>query len=198
MIEKPKIALHQPKVGVKSGIGLLLVTLVIGLSVLPLASAFNDTLTRFVISIKGYRIISEYIVPLEVKWVVVLLRSLGIPAQAAGEYVFLPGSQRGQLVEIIWNCIGWQSLVVFLLTAAVMLRQRFTLFSKLKTLVVGIVGTVLVNLVRITLVILLWRMVSPTVGRVFHDYGALLTNTAWLIFFWRFSDTFVLESNEVN
>ncbi len=86
------------------------------LMLMPLIATFNDFLTRVVMSFEGYKIIREYIVPLEVRLVALFLRFFGFSTSVTEEYVVIGGTTGKALllVEIVWNCIGWQSLLFFL------------------------------------------------------------------------------------
>lgn len=192
-LRKPQLRLDSLVHPSRQALTVVLLLLVGGLMVLPLVNLFNDIVTQAALSLKAYRIVSNYIVPLEVTWVVVLLRFLGVTAAASGEYVMVGEAGRQTMVEIIWNCVGWQSVLMFVITVIVGLRGGFSFFSKLKTLSLGLVGTVMVNIIRITLVILLFQKLDQRLAMVFHDYGALLTNTGWLLLFWWFSYAYILE-----
>lgn len=178
--------------------GWLFVVLALGLMILPFISAFNDVLTRLIISLRGYRVISEVIVPAQVKWVVVILRLWQIPASAAGEYIVVDKADQPLLVEVIWNCVGWQSMLTFLLTVAIGFQAKYSISSKTRVLIVGIIGTILLNVLRIAVVIALFSWVSPVIAEVFHNYGALVTNTGWLFGFWWFAYEFMLEEKTVS
>lgn len=186
--DKPKIL--KPNEGPTSWI---IGFLVINLILFPFVSAFNDFLTNWMISLKTYQFLSEFIVPLEIKWVVAILGGIGVEASATKEYIFIPTSEKKLLFEIVWNCVGWQSFVMFILTAVVSLTKKFTALSKLKAIFIGIVGTILINVLRITSVIWLYSFIGGGLALVFHDYGSLLINTIWLICFWMFIYSFVLE-----
>ena len=193
LLSRPRISLRAEALSFRRLFAGIFILLALGLTVLPVVGAFNDGLTRLVLSLRGYRLISEVIVPMEVRWVVVLLRFFGVPAQAAGQYVLVEQVGRDLLVEIIWNCVGWQSLLMFGITAFLGLQRRFSFLSRCKALLLGLTGTVMVNILRIVLIILLFRFFGQSIGLVFHDYGALLTNTGWLFLFWWFAHGFVLE-----
>lgn len=167
--------------------------LALALLALPFISAFNDFITGRVISLKAYRILSEVIVPTEIRWIVVILRLIGIEAKATSEYIILPMEGTNFLVELIWNCIGWQSLVMFIISSMIILKGGFSFVSKIKAVVLGIVGTVIVNILRIVAVIFLYKSVGGAAAAVFHDYGSLLVNTGWLLAFWWFSYRYILE-----
>jgi exosortase/archaeosortase family protein len=171
--------------------------LVLVLTLLPFMATFNDILTRIVINLKGYWFIRDVIVPFEVKMVGGILTLLGMQIAITKEYVILGNPSTGSgpfIAEIIWNCIGWQSLLFFILTSWVGLQgDRYTNTSKIKTLVIGLLGTFLVNILRIVVVILVAYGIGQSTAAIVHEYGSLLVSIGWLFFFWWFSYSFVLE-----
>jgi exosortase/archaeosortase family protein len=87
-----------------------------------------------------------------------------------------------------------QSLIMFLVTLLVGFQQRFSWLSKVKTIVLGLIGTIFVNIFRIVMVIMMFLVFGRVIGLVIHDYAALLTNTLWFITFWWFSYAYILEN----
>lgn len=71
--------------------------------------------------------------------------------------------------------------------------QKTTFKYTFLILVFGVLGTIMVNILRITLIILIFRWLGQKSGLIFHDYSALLTNTLWLVLFWWVAFEFVLE-----
>lgn len=173
--------------------------LVLVLMFMPFITTFNDVLTRLVMRLDFYRVIQDFIVPWEVRMVGVILFPFGFKPAILGEYLAIGGPSAGSgqaplLVEITWNCIGWQSLLFFILTAWVGLQgDRYTGVSKLKAWTIGFLGTFLVNIFRIAVVALIAYYFGQNVATVFHDYGSTLAVIAWLFVFWYFSYAFVLE-----
>lgn len=168
------------------------------LVLLPFVTTFNDVLTRLVIRLDFYRVIQDAVVPWIVRMVGVILLPFGLNPSVYGEYLSVQGGAGGAgqpfLVEIAWNCIGWQSLLFFVLTGWVALQgERYTRRSKLKAWLLGFFGTFLLNLLRIALVALVAQKVSQAGALVFHDYASTFMVLAWLFFFWWFSYAFVLE-----
>src|SRR3989344_8923885 len=106
----------------------ILLILVIVLALMPFVSTFNDLLTRAVMRLDFYRYIQNVIVPWEVRMVGVILYPLGFQPSIVGEYLAIGGSStpfgRSEqfLIEIAWNCIGWQSLLFFIITTFVGLQ----------------------------------------------------------------------------
>lgn len=173
--------------------------LVLVLMAMPFITTFNDLLTRAVMSLKAYRFIQDYVVPWEVRMAGVVLLPFGFKPAILGEYLALKGGQTPFLVEITWNCIGWQSLLFFLLTAWVGLQgDRYTGLSKMKAWMIGFLGTFLVNIFRIAGVTLIAYYFGQNVAMIFHDYGSTLTIIAWLFVFWWLSYSFVLEEKGVS
>lgn len=170
--------------------------LVVLLMFLPIFNTFNDILTRIVMSLDTYRYIQDYVIPWEVRMVGVLLYPFGFQPRVVGEYLAI-GNADPLLIEIAWNCIGWQSLLFFLMTAWVGFQgDKYTLRSKIKAWLIGFLGTFLVNLLRVTFVALLAFYFGQNVALIFHDYGSTLSIIAWLFFFWWFTYRYVLEEKE--
>jgi|SRR3989344_4458791 len=174
----------------------LFLLLVLMLVFMPLVNTFNDLLTRFIISLDAYKYIRNYVAPFEARLVGVLLWPFGFAPRIVGEYLAI-GKKGPLLIEIAWNCVGWQSLVLFLLTVVIILQgNRYALPSKIKTLIIGLLGTFLVNILRITAVALLAYYFSQSVALIFHDYGSNLAVIVWLFIFWWFAHEYVLEEKE--
>lgn len=189
-MEKTRVKLFSQKQTFTS----IFLILVIVLTLMPFMATFNDILTRLVISLDAYKFIKNIVVPWEVRMVGVILYPLGFNPAVMGEYLAINSTQRPFLIEIAWNCIGWQSLTFFILTAWVGLQgDRYTLVSKIKAWLLGFFGTLLVNIFRITIVVLITYYFGQNTGIIFHDYGSTLAVLAWLFFFWWFSYSFILE-----
>lgn len=169
----------------------LILTLV--LLFLPLTSTFNDLLTQLVISLRGYWFIRDMIVPFIVRVVAVALTLMGFQVSVTAEYVVL-GQTQPFIAEIVWNCIGWQSVLFFIITAVVGLQgDKYLMTSKLKALAIGLLGTFLVNIVRIVMIVLSAYYLGHGISLFLHDYGSLLLFIGWLFLYWWFVFGFVLE-----
>lgn len=174
-----------------------IIILVFVLMALPFWSVFQDILTRAVINIKWYKYIQEYIVPYQLKVVGVLLSNLGIPARVGKTYFEIPISGGGSsLVYLIWNCVGWQTFVLFWVTLITGLSGKFTLTSKVETLIIGILGTYVVNIFRLVMVVAVYSLFRKSFGLVFHDYFSNIFTIFWIFGFWWFASNFVLERKE--
>ena len=166
-----------------------LAALAIMLAVLPFIVSINDLLTRVVENAGWYDWVQVNIVPLEIKLVGVMVSFLGIDFVAYPEGF----TANGTYARLSWNCIGWQSLVLFLITLPFGLKSGgYTWFSKLEAISLGLLGTFLVNLLRIAFTVVLLVYFRPLFAVVFHDYLAAIMTVVWLVVFWWFSYSFVL------
>ncbi|MBU3957024.1 exosortase/archaeosortase family protein, partial [Patescibacteria group bacterium] len=130
--------------------------------------------------------------PLEVKMVGVLVKPLGINYLAHQNGMTINGTYAG----MTWNCIGWQSLLLLVITLIVGLRGNYTLASKIETVLIGLLGTFLVNLLRLTLIVVILAYSRPLFAVVYHDYLAAIVTILWLFVFWWFAYSFVLLPKE--
>lgn len=180
----------------KDTVKLLVLGLAVFLLFYPFINTINELLTNIAISFKGYRVIREYVVPFETRFVAVILKGLGYSVAVTSEYVVL-GTGSRFFAEIIWNCIGWQSLLYFIVTVLIVFQgERYTLFSKVKAVILGVIGTFLINIFRIVAVVLAIYHLGQGVGSFVHNNASLLVNIVWLGVFWWFSFGFVMEESE--
>ena len=171
-----------------------LAALAIMLAVLPFIVSINDLLTRAVENAGWYAWVQRYIVPWEIKLVGVMVTPLGIDFVAHPEGF----TANGTYAHLSWNCIGWQSLILFLITLPFGLKGGdYTRLSKVEAILIGLLGTFLVNLLRIAFTVVLLVYSRPLFAVVFHDYLAAIMTVIWLVVFWWFSYSFVLEEREL-
>lgn len=173
----------------KRTFGIIFALLAVFLAVLPFLVTFNEALTHLVERLQLYMWVQEQIVPLEVKMVGVLVRPLGINYLAHPNGMTVNGIYAG----MTWNCIGWQSLLLLIITLVVGLRGNYTLVSKMETVLIGLLGTFLVNMARLVFIVILLAYSRPLFAVVYHDYLSAIVTILWLFGFWWFSYSFVLE-----
>jgi len=165
------------------------------LVVLPFVSTFDDALTAVGMRL-GIAAPLQAIVPAEVRVTVAILGVFGIHAGAAGnQLVVWNSSGAPQTLFISWNCVGWQSLVLLVLSFLVGLRGSMGWTSRLEVIVFGILGTVLVNLVRIATVCVLAAAAGYLPAVLFHDYGGTLLLVGWLFVFWLIAFRWLLPNH---
>jgi exosortase/archaeosortase family protein len=163
---------------------MLLALTAVLLVILPFVSTFDDLMTQIGIRV-GIAAPLQLIVPAEVRVTVGLLNLFGIHAGAAGnQLVVWNSSGAPQTLFISWNCVGWQSLILLGLSLLVGLRGQMTLVTRIEVIAFGLVGTILVNVARITVVCLLAALAGYLPAVLFHDYGGTLLLVGWLFTFW--------------
>ncbi|MEK7165751.1 MAG: exosortase/archaeosortase family protein [Patescibacteria group bacterium] len=165
---------------------------------LPLIVTLSAILTSVLKEMSWYRYIEMYIVPFESRMVLAMVRILGIPGFVSNQgqanlYLIKAGVKLP--IKLEWNCLGWQSLVFLCITLITGLRGTFTTGSKFTAVVIGILGTVIINLFRISIVLTLayyWNAAAIIV----HDYFAAFFSLIWLFGFWWFAYKFILDEKE--
>lgn len=173
----------------------ILAFLAILLALMPVLVTFNEIFTKFFESLRVYNLIEELIVPREAAIIGVLLSPFKI------NYAVFKGGIiiNSHYVHITWNCTGWQSMLLLLLTFLVGLKgKKFTLYSTMESVVIGFLGTFLVNIIRMFILVLLYIYANSISVYVFHDYFAALVTIVWLSFFWWFSYSYILEEKMTN
>src|SRR5260370_42364150 len=96
-----------------SGIFILLIVLLVSL---PFLTTFQDVMTRIVMSFAWYKAIQDFIVPYEMRVILSTLSFIHISVAQGVNYVQLNRPGESIAVHLIWNCVGWQSIVLFLVT----------------------------------------------------------------------------------
>ena len=162
------------------------------LLVLPFVTTFDELLTAATQQFGLAHPILSLAEP-EARSVVALLGFLGVKAQAAGGelYVWNSSGQR-QAILISTTCIGWQSLILLGLSCVVGLRGAYSREAKVQVLLIGVLGTVLVNLARMTVVSLVAAQFGFWPAVLVHDYGGTLISVAWLFAFWASAHRWIL------
>jgi exosortase/archaeosortase family protein len=164
------------------------------LMVLPLVTTFDDPLTTWALQL-GANNPLQSIVPAESRMVVAMLGLAGVHAAASGSHLVVwDTSGSMHTLFISWNCIGWQSLILFGVSLASGLRGSQPLESRAQVVLIGVAGTMLLNLVRVALVALIAATIGVGPAVFFHDYGGTLMFVAFLFAFWAFAQRWLLPA----
>jgi exosortase/archaeosortase family protein len=170
----------------------LLALLCAMLMLLPLVTTFDDLLTAWAMQLGASNPL-QTIVPVEARMVVGLIGLVGIHAAASGSHLVVwDGAGAMHTLFISWNCIGWQSLVLLGVSFLSGLRGRHPLEARLQVIVIGVAGTMLLNLLRVAAVATIAATVGVTPAILFHDYGGTVLVVAFLFGFWIFVQRWVL------
>lgn len=194
MDSQPRLRLRLfPTSSTKNNTHFIIVLAAVVLALLPFWTSFQDVLTRWVMSVGWYRSIQNVIVPYELRVISTILSLIGIPLRAGNAYIeWTKSGGSRETIYLAWNCVGWQTLVLFLVTLATGLSGKYRLSSKIEAFLIGILGTYLLNIGRLVLVILVYFAAGRPFGTVFHDYFSNLLTLVWLVVFWWFSFRYVL------
>lgn len=174
----------------------LFLVLVILLMFMPFVTTFNELLTKLVERAAWYSSIQDLIVPYLVRMVSVVLSWFGVLTDLSRHTITVRQNamvQGGTIVYISWNCIGWQSFLLFLLTLVTGLQGNYSKRSKFITIVFGLLGTFWINVFRISIIVLIAHWWGRLPAVLFHDYGSTLLIIVWLFIFWWVSYHHILE-----
>lgn len=164
------------------------------LMVLPLVTTFDDLLTAWAMQLGADNPL-QAIVPVESRMVVSLLGLAGIHAATSGSHLVVwDGAGSMHVLFISWNCIGWQSLILFGVSLISGLRGGHTLESRAQVVCIGIAGTMLLNLLRVAAVALIAATVGVGPAILFHDYGGTILFVGFLFAFWAFAQRWILSA----
>ena len=162
------------------------------LLILPFVTTFDEFLTAATKQFGLVHPLLSLAAP-EARAVTAILGVLGFNAQAAGPYLYVwDWSGQRQTLLISTTCIGWQSLILLGLSCLVGLRGPYSREAKLQVLLIGVLGTVLVNLLRMTIVCVVAAEFGFWPAVMVHDYGGTLIIVAWLFGFWAFANRWIL------
>jgi exosortase/archaeosortase family protein len=177
----------------RDNVNMTLLAILCGLlMLLPLVTTFDDLLTTWALQL-GANNPLQTIVPVEARMVVGLLGLSGIHAAASGSHLVVwDGSGAMHTLFISWNCIGWQSLILLGISFLSGLRGRHPLEARAQVIVIGVAGTLMLNLLRVAAVAAIAATIGVAPAVLFHDYGGTLLVVGFLFFFWIFVQRWIL------
>jgi exosortase/archaeosortase family protein len=163
------------------------------LMLLPFVTTFDDLLTTWALQF-GANNPLQGIVPIEARMVVALLGVIGVHSAASGSHIVIwDGAGSMHTLFISWNCIGWQSLILFGISLFSGLRGQQSFEERAQVVLIGIVGTMLLNLMRVAAVAAIAATIGQTAAIIFHDYGGTILVVGWLFAFWIFAQRWILQ-----
>jgi exosortase/archaeosortase family protein len=170
----------------------LLAVLCALLMLLPLVTTFDELLTTWAMQL-GANNPLQAIVPAEARMVVGLLGLAGIHAAASGSHLVVwDAGGAMHTLFISWNCIGWQSLVLLGVSFLSGLGRSHPIEARVQVIVIGVAGTMLLNLLRVAAVAAIAATIGATPAVLFHDYRGTFLVIAFLFGFWIFVQRWIL------
>jgi len=162
--------------------------------ILPLLTTFNELLTAVAVRLGLSPYIRDWAVPVVGRMAAATLQyGFGVQAYVTDSGLLLDAWGRSVNVVLQWNCLGWQTLILLIATLAVGLQGNHTLGSKMKCIIIGVEGTILFNVGRIVLVLLIALTLGELPAIIFHDYGGTILTLCWLAAFWYLSQEHILK-----
>ena len=158
----------------------------------PFVVTFSEFLSRIFEKLYLYRLIQDFIVPYETRLVWGVLNAIGLKVAVTPTGIITQNAS----VYLSWNCLGWQSLILLVLTLFTGLSGRFSTASRVETILIGVFGTFIINVLRIVVVVLFAVNFGRTGAYLFHNYLATVVAIFWIVFFWWFAYKFVLEEKQ--
>lgn len=174
-----------------SAFGTIFIGLALLLMISPFITALNSFLTGFFLKFGFYQALENFIVPYQAKAIasVLSLLPLKLSVYPVAKGVWLNGA----FIEIQWNCLGWQSAVILLATLLTGFGGKFSWVSRAETVIIGFLGTYLINILRLIVISLLAVFIGGLPTILVHEYIFTLVIIGWFFVFWWFSYSFVLE-----
>ena len=179
----------------RDGLNMTLIAITCALlMLLPFVTTFDDLLASWALAL-GANNPLQGIVPIEARMVVGLLGVVGIHAAASGSHLVIwdaAGSMHTLFIS--WNCIGWQSLILLGVSFLSGLRGQQPIEARVQVVLIGVAGTMLLNLMRVAAVAAIAATLGQTPAIIFHDYGGTILVVVWLFAFWIFVQRFILAA----
>src|SRR3989344_4777976 len=93
----------------------ILLFLTITLLATPFFVTLNDLLTKIVEQFTLYKLLQEFVVPYQVQLVGFVVKPLIQNFEGYKDGMVV----NGQILRMNWNCLGWQSLILFIVSSFV-------------------------------------------------------------------------------
>ncbi len=175
----------------------IFIVLVLFLMLFPFINTLNQFLVKVVEPLIFFKGVQDRVIPYQVSIVRVVLEFLQVPITTGdlGANTITLITKRGEYepIALEWNCLGWQSLLIVIATLITGLSGKFSFLSKLEVLTIGLLGTFLFNIARISSIFFLYYHANRQVALVFHDYGGVILTIFWLALLWYYAFNFVLQ-----
>lgn len=165
----------------------------VALLFVPFASTFGELLTQLALATDLDAALGRWIAPAEGWLARGLLALFGLPSASAGSLLIVGEGARAVPLYIAWNCVGWQTGVLFALSLVTGLQGSWPARSRLEVVVLGLFGIVILNVLRVAIIAVVAHAFGPVPAILVHDYGSILATVAYLVLFWVFAYGVVLR-----
>lgn len=177
-------------------LGIVLATASVALLIMPVFSTFGELLTSAAMAAGIDALLGQWVAPVGAQLVHGILAMFGYLTAPDGSVLSISDGTRGTSVYISWNCVGWQTLLFLGVSMLGGLQGEYTWRSKVETVVLGILGILALNVLRITVVALVAFHFGQLPAIVVHDYGSVVVTVAYLMAFWAVAYSMILERRD--
>lgn len=167
-----------------SGVALLFV---------PLASTFSELVTQLAIALQLDGALGRWIAPAEGWLARGVLSLVGLPSATEGSILYVGAGAQAVPLYIAWNCVGWQTLLLFGISLLTGLQGSWSARSRIETIALGLFGIALLNVLRIAVIGIVAYTFGPIPAILVHDYGTIFVSVGFLVAFWVFAYELVLR-----
>jgi exosortase/archaeosortase family protein len=175
----------------------LLAAAALMLLLLPFVTTFDDLLNTIGARL-GFEGMVQAVARPEAHAVVGVLGWFGVRSVVAGSQILIWDAHgNAQYLLISATCIGWQSLILLGLSLLVGLRGPYSQVARVQVAIIGLLGTLLVNIARMSAVSLIAASGGFVPAVLFHDYGGTALIVVWLFGFWFAAQRWILGPVEI-
>ena len=166
----------------------------VALLFVPFASTFGELLTQLALATNLDAALGQWIAPAEGWLARGVLALIGLPSAAFGSVLVVGEGADAISLYIAWNCVGWQTAVLFAVSLLTGLQGAWSLRARLEVIALGLFGIVVVNVARIAIIAIVAYLFGPIPAILVHDYGSIFVTVAYLVVFWAFAYSVVLRA----
>jgi exosortase/archaeosortase family protein len=127
----------------------------------------------------------SWYIPYFISLIVAILRMLGIRVTTSVQDIISIQTLKGPLaLQFIWGCVGVSSMLIFFIIMVVMVFEEHCSFKTIFLwALVGLIGTFIVNIIRVITIMLTDYHYGYEVGAQVHYFIGYVLFTLWLIIF---------------
>ena len=165
---------------------------------IPLMSAFESVLTWLAIRSGLHVFIKDVLLPIQVRMVSIMLGALGFNVDVfANSVIVMEKGGHSAGAGILWNCVGWQTFFLLLITLAFGISGSYTRKSKMLCIALSFEAVLSISFLRIILSALVNFYLGYWQAVFFHDYLGTMFVLVLVFAFWVFCFMFILVPRPV-
>lgn len=165
----------------------------LSLSLLPMVETLNDMAALLAMRL-GFEKMLMGFTPIAARYIAAILQYIfKIPVSINGSSIYLEVASLPYEVDLDWNCLGWQGLVLTVIALLIALQGDYTTMSKVKGLFLGLEVFVAANTARILIPCLLLIYIDYNAALFFHNYLATSFILSLTALYWHLCTSYILK-----